>query len=238
MSNTDYRHLLPEAFAADSRVWIYQSNRLFSLSEAIQIEDLLEKFTFNWQSHGVPVEGYANLFFGQFIVLMADESATGVSGCSTDSSVRLIKEIETLFSVTLFDRQLLAFIIKDNIQLLPLPQLQYAINNNCTNKRRTGKQLDDTCKRQLAGQKVFICRFFLLVASSQPPPTDYCTPTSFLFRYSTRMTRLNGLARIFSSALLRTPKQSVFIQTDCVQKDFHGFFCFAEIKIHLIRVPH
>ncbi|HTE09412.1 MAG TPA: hypothetical protein VK645_00550 [Chitinophagaceae bacterium] len=130
MSNTDYRHLLPEAFAADSRVWIYQSNRLFSLSEAIQIEDLLEKFTFNWQSHGVPVEGYANLFFGQFIVLMADESATGVSGCSTDSSVRLIKEIETLFSVTLFDRQLLAFIIKDNIQLLPLPQLQYAINNN------------------------------------------------------------------------------------------------------------
>jgi len=61
---------------------------------------------------------------------MADETATRISGCSTDSSVRLIKEIETLFSVTLFDRQLLAFIIKDNIQLLPLPQLQYAINNN------------------------------------------------------------------------------------------------------------
>jgi hypothetical protein len=130
MNNTDYRHLVPEAFAADSRVWIYQCNRLFSLSEAIQIEDLLAQFTEGWNSHGVPVTGYANLFFGRFIVLMADETATGVSGCSTDSSVRLIKQIETLFSVTLFDRQLLAFIIKDNIQLLPLPQVQYAINNN------------------------------------------------------------------------------------------------------------
>ncbi len=128
--NLNYTELLPNDFAADSRVWIYQSNRLFSMSEALQIEVLLEKFIAEWNSHGTPVKGYANLFFGRFIVLMADETATGVSGCSTDSSVRLIKEIEKLFSVAMFDRQLLAFIIKDNIQLLPMPQVQYAINNN------------------------------------------------------------------------------------------------------------
>jgi len=44
--------------------------------------------------------------------------------------VRLIKQIEQLFNVSMFDRQMLAFIIKDKIQLLPLPQLQYAIDNN------------------------------------------------------------------------------------------------------------
>jgi hypothetical protein len=130
MNNTDYHQLLPRAFAADSRVWIYQCNRRFSLGEALQIEDLLEQFTINWKTHGTPVQGYANLFFGQFIVLMADETATGVSGCSTDSSVRLIKEIEAVFKVTLFDRQLLAFTMKDGIQLLPLSQLQYAIDNH------------------------------------------------------------------------------------------------------------
>jgi hypothetical protein len=129
MNTTDYHQLLPETFAADSRVWIYQCNRRFSLSEALQIEDLLNQFTTSWQSHGTPVQGYANLFFGQFIVLMADETATGVSGCSTDSSVRLVKEIEKLFNVTLFDRQLLAFTINDNIQLLPLSQMQYAVSN-------------------------------------------------------------------------------------------------------------
>jgi len=128
--NTDYRHLLPETFSPASRVWIYQCNRLFSLSEALQIEELLEQFTAAWHSHGTPVKGYANLFFGRFIVLMADETAAGVSGCSTDSSVRLVKDIEQLFTVSLFDRTLLAFIIKNAIQLLPLAQVQYAINNN------------------------------------------------------------------------------------------------------------
>lgn len=129
MINTSYRELLPASFAPSSRVWIYQANRLFSLSEAIEIEELLEQFTAAWQTHGTPVKGYANLFFGRFIVLMADETDAGVSGCSTDSSVRLIKQIESKFSVNLFDRQLLAFLTKDTIQLLPLPQVQYAINN-------------------------------------------------------------------------------------------------------------
>lgn len=129
MQKFEYRQLLPPDFNPDSRVWIYQSNRLFSLSEALHVEDLLNHFSENWNSHGQKVQGYANLFFGQFIVLMADESATGVSGCSTDSSVRLIKEIETLFKVNLFDRQLLAFVVKDKLQMLPLPQLPYALEN-------------------------------------------------------------------------------------------------------------
>ena len=89
--NFHFQELIPQDFDANSRVWIYQCNRLFTLSEALQIEELLENFTKSWQSHGAKVVGYANLFFGQFIILIVDETATGVSGCSTDSSVRLIK---------------------------------------------------------------------------------------------------------------------------------------------------
>jgi hypothetical protein len=133
MNNFEYRHLLPDDFAATSRVWIYQANRLLSMSEALQAEQLLEAFAGSWQSHGTPVKGYGNLFFGQFVVLMADETATGVSGCSTDSSVRLIKEMESRFNVSMFDRQLLAFVINDKVQLLPLQQLQYAADNNFIN---------------------------------------------------------------------------------------------------------
>jgi hypothetical protein len=128
--NLDYQEMLPDDFAPDSRVWIYQCNRTFSLQEALNIEDQLKDFTENWKSHGSPVKGYANLFFGQFIVLMADERATGVSGCSTDSSVRMIKDIEQLYNVHLFDRQLLAFVAKERVQLIPMAQLNYAIQNN------------------------------------------------------------------------------------------------------------
>jgi len=131
--NFDYKHLIPEDFHEKSRVWIYQSSRLFSISEALEIEEMLQDFTDNWLSHGAKVKGYGNLLFGQFIVLMADETQAGVSGCSTDSSVRLIKAIEEKFKVSMFDRQQLAFVIKEKTQLIPLSQLKYAAENNFIN---------------------------------------------------------------------------------------------------------
>lgn len=127
--NLAYKDLLPEDFADHSRVWLYQSNRLFTLSEALQIEQHLENFVANWKAHGDPVKGFATLFFGQFIILMADETNVHVSGCSTDSSVHFIKEIERLYHVQLFDRQMLGFVIKDKVQVLPLNQIDYAIKN-------------------------------------------------------------------------------------------------------------
>lgn len=127
--NFNYRELLPEEMDDSSRVWMYQSSRLFTVSEAIQIEEMLNEFVGSWNSHGVPVKGWAHLFFGQFILLMADEKASMVSGCSTDSSVRLIKEMENRFNTQLFDRQLLAFFIKEKVQLLPLSQLAFGAGN-------------------------------------------------------------------------------------------------------------
>ncbi|HEY6502779.1 MAG TPA: hypothetical protein VIZ28_02275 [Chitinophagaceae bacterium] len=127
--NLEYKYLLDGSFHADSRVWVYQCNRLFTLNEALETEDLLKEFTLEWKSHGTPVKGAAYLLFGQFIILMADESASGVSGCSTDSSVRLIKDIEQRFGVNMFDRTTLAFVVKDKIQLLPMSQLPYAVDN-------------------------------------------------------------------------------------------------------------
>ena len=125
----DYKYLLDDNFHPDSRVWIYQASRVFSLQEALEIEELLNEFATQWKSHGTPVKGAAYLFFGQFIVLIADETATGISGCSTDSSVRLIKDIEQRFAVNMFDRTTLAFVVKEKVELLPLSQLQYAVDN-------------------------------------------------------------------------------------------------------------
>ena len=60
----DFTEHLPEDFNDNSRVWIYQSSRLFFISEALEMEDMLNDFAANWKSHGVPVKGFANLFIG------------------------------------------------------------------------------------------------------------------------------------------------------------------------------
>lgn len=132
--NLSYQHLIPEDFSNTSRVWIYQSSRVFTLSEALTIEKILEDFTADWKSHGTPVRGFGTLFFGQFIILMADEKVTGVSGCSTDSSVRLIKALEDEYKVSMFDRMNLAFHINEKVQLLPFSQLNYAIDKGFIDK--------------------------------------------------------------------------------------------------------
>ncbi len=126
--NFHFQDLIPQDFDETSRVWVYQCNRSFTLSETLKIEELLQNFTANWNSHGSPVKGFANLFFGQFIIFIADETATGVSGCSTDSSVRFVKNIEEDYQVQLFDRQTLAFAVDERIQLIPLSMLNYEID--------------------------------------------------------------------------------------------------------------
>lgn len=124
-----YKHLLPGTFSPDSRVWIYQSSRLFTLSEALEIEVMLNKFTAEWRSHGAELDAYGNLFFGQFTVLMADERRAGVSGCSTDSSVRFVKSLGEHFGVDFFNRTNLAFALNGKVQVLPMNQIGYAIQN-------------------------------------------------------------------------------------------------------------
>jgi hypothetical protein len=127
--NIAYKDLIPENFHPQSRVWVYQSSRVFFIGEALAIEEKLEQFIAQWKSHGAPVKGYANIFYGQFIVFMADETQTTVGGCSTDSSVAVIKAIEQEFNVQLLNRQNLAFFIDDKVQVLPLNQLKYGFEN-------------------------------------------------------------------------------------------------------------
>ncbi|MFY7965960.1 MAG: hypothetical protein ACOVO1_13765 [Chitinophagaceae bacterium] len=134
MNYKEYQQYIPKDFNDNSRVWIYQCNRMLGLGEALQIEPLLENFVANWKSHGAPVKGYANLLFGQFIIIMADEEQSAiVGGCSTDSSVRIIKQIEQDLKVEMFNRQTLALIVKDKIEMLPLAQINYAISNGFVN---------------------------------------------------------------------------------------------------------
>jgi len=129
----NFQQHIPADLSDSSRVWIYQGDRPFTVNEIPAIKKMLDEFVAGWKSHGADVKGYANIFFDQFIVFLADETATGVSGCSTDSSVRLIKMIEQKLNVQLFERQQLAFIIKERIQLLPISQLKSAVETGLVN---------------------------------------------------------------------------------------------------------
>ena len=70
----------------NSRVWIYQSDRIISNQERPVIENHLTNLCVNWNTHGEPVHS-SYILNDWFICLFVDESKNNASGCSIDSSV-------------------------------------------------------------------------------------------------------------------------------------------------------
>ncbi len=126
--------LLPAGYPDNARVWIYQSNRAFIEKEELEINEQLHHFYAQWKSHGAPAKGWAKLLFKQFVVVIADESEVQLGGCSIDDAMRQIKSFERQYDVNFFNRLLITFLIKSKAEMLPLNQVQYAIDNGYINK--------------------------------------------------------------------------------------------------------
>lgn len=127
------KNLIPADFSDNSKVWVYQSSRRFTGQQQAEIDEQLHQFCQQWDSHGKAVKGWGKLLFGQFIVVLADMQGDTICGGSTDGMVRLIKSIERQYETNLFDRMTLTFLLKDEPQMLPMHQVDYALEKGYIN---------------------------------------------------------------------------------------------------------
>lgn len=93
----------------NSRIWIYQSDRVLSSEEEQRIQQKLDDFTSQWLAHGHQLAAHGEIRYNQFIILSVDEAVAGATGCSIDKSVYLMKELEQEFGIGLFDRFRIAY---------------------------------------------------------------------------------------------------------------------------------
>lgn len=115
-------------FSPQSKVWIYQSNRKFTEQEATEISDILARFVDQWTAHGSQLQAKAEIFHNYFIVLTVDEQMANATGCSIDSSVRIMKEIESKYGLDLFDRFNMAYRIDDEVHVAPKEDFETLIS--------------------------------------------------------------------------------------------------------------
>ena len=99
----------------NSRIWIYQSDRVLNPEEEQGIQQKLDDFTSQWLAHGHQLAAYGEIRHRQFLILSVDEQVAGATGCSIDKSVYLMKEIEKEFGIGLFDRFRIAYRDGDQI---------------------------------------------------------------------------------------------------------------------------
>jgi hypothetical protein len=105
-----------------SRIWVYQSERAFSFEESELISSSLKQFCEGWNTHGNLMPTSFQILEEQFIVLGVDESGLGASGCSIDSSVRTLRQLENTLNINLTDQGKVSFKNNDG-QVVVYPAL-------------------------------------------------------------------------------------------------------------------
>ena len=102
---------LPE----ESKIWIYQSNRKFSDEEFAAIEFDLKAFIENWTAHGTSLEASFELKYNRFIILAVNQEVQAATGCSIDSSVQFIQNLEQKYEVDLLDKMNVTFKLGEHV---------------------------------------------------------------------------------------------------------------------------
>lgn len=118
----------------NSRIWIYQSNRILNQAEESEIQAILNNFTSNWQAHGHDLAAFGEIYYHQFIILSVDEQIAGATGCSIDKSVALMKEIEQKFNINLFDRFRIAYRLENELKSCDKVEFEELIKKGVVNE--------------------------------------------------------------------------------------------------------
>lgn len=107
----------------DTRVWIYQCDRELTPEEDETVKALTQTFVDGWAAHNVKLKAAGAVYYRRFVCLFADESEAGASGCSIDSSVRFVQELERLLGTSLTNRLRMTYLDGDTVKSIHLNSL-------------------------------------------------------------------------------------------------------------------
>jgi len=93
----------------ESRIWIYPSSRKFTEAEVISLKEELTSFLEQWSAHGQSLEAGFEIPYDRFIVIAVNSEVHAPTGCSIDSSVAFIQQLEQKYSVDLLDKMNVTF---------------------------------------------------------------------------------------------------------------------------------
>lgn len=116
---------LPET----SRIWIYQANRSFTSDELVEIEKKINEFLEQWTAHGADLKGGYEIKYKRFIIIGLDQGVTPATGCSIDTSVRFIQQLEKEYNVDLIDKMNVSFKQGEFVAYKPLNDFKKMAKN-------------------------------------------------------------------------------------------------------------
>ena len=120
-----------DKIANDSRIWIFQANRIFLKPELEFLEKSISLFLNSWTAHGSQLNASFKINYNIFIIIALDENDSTATGCSIDKLINFMKQIEKEFSIRLLDRLDISYMLNDEITIDRLDDFK---NNILTKK--------------------------------------------------------------------------------------------------------
>jgi hypothetical protein len=106
-----------------SRLWFYTANRVLTESELELLTSNAAKFCESWTAHGKDLHCSFQCLYQCVFILAVDEQVCAASGCSIDSSVKFLRESESLFNIQWFDRLLTVPVLDQDTKPFTIEQL-------------------------------------------------------------------------------------------------------------------
>lgn len=117
-------------FSPQSKIWVYQSDRIFTTDEVTALEKVLADFTQQWTAHNQQLKAKGEVLHNRFVVLMVDETQAEASGCSIDKSVHFLQDIEKQLGISIFNRQLVSIKTDEEVKTFTLSDLKAQFEDN------------------------------------------------------------------------------------------------------------
>ena len=120
-----------------ARLWIYQSSRKFTEDELVSLKAKLDTFLEQWTAHGANLHAAADIKYDRFIAIGLDQEQNAASGCSIDSQVRFIQQLEQEFNAELLDKMNVTYIQNDRVHYKPLLEFKKMAKDGAVGKNTT-----------------------------------------------------------------------------------------------------
>lgn len=113
------------SFPDSARIWVYTPSRPLEDHELETAQNTLNTFVAQWQAHGAALRAQAEVFGPGFLLIAVDENQAQASGCSIDSSMRVVQDLEKTLNITFLDRMNVWHYAQNGWQISRFPNLSF-----------------------------------------------------------------------------------------------------------------
>ena len=117
-----------------NRVWIYLSDKALASPSETNLKKDIQNFLLGWSAHGTKLSSSFEILYHQIIVIKADEAQCRAGGCSIDTQINSIKELEKKYAISLLNRLLVAYKKEDKLVVTPLSNIDSLFSQGLINE--------------------------------------------------------------------------------------------------------